>query len=137
MTKFSKRIIPILLIFIVTTIICLLGMDWLTQNKIDAQVLLVGNIILFIVTVFSLWLLGKAMYAKTTTQFLGFAYASIMGKMMICAISVLIYTQVAKIVNKPAIFVLMGLYLVYTTVEIIKINALKAELKNAKATSSH
>jgi hypothetical protein len=137
MTRFSKNIIPLLLVFIATSTFCLVGKDFLQQYKINDQVLLWGNIILFIVTILSLWLLTKAMHAKTTANFLGFVYGSIMGKIMICAITVFVYSRVAKPMNKPAILILMGLYIVYTAIEVIKINALKVELKNAKATGSH
>ncbi len=137
MSKFSKNIIPLLLIFVATSTFCLAGKNFLQQHKIDDQVLLWGNIILFVVTICSLWLLTKAMYAKTTANFLGFVYGSIMGKIMICAITVFVYSRVAKPMNKPAILILMGLYIVYTAIEVIKIKALKVDLKNAQTTGSH
>jgi cobalamin biosynthesis protein CobD/CbiB len=102
----------------------------------DAKLLLYGNFLLFAVTGLSLGLLIGGMHAKTTASFLQSVYGSLIGKLFICGIAAFVYFKTAAVLNKPTIFILLGLYLLYSFLEIRSILQLTKELKNAKKTGT-
>jgi phosphotransferase system glucose/maltose/N-acetylglucosamine-specific IIC component len=98
--------------------------------------LLYGNLLLFGVTFLSLVLLIGGMHAKSTASFLQAVYGSLIGKLFICGIAAFVYFKTATELNKPSIFVLLGLYLLYTFFEIRSILQLTKDIKNAKTTGT-
>lgn len=115
---FNKSVFPLVLLFLVIATPTLIFRNFLNQHGFDWQVLNGGNIFLYIITSFSMSLLREGMEATTTQRFLTKVYGSILLKLFACAIAALIYIFIKKTqLNKPAFFTLMGLYLVYTFVE--------------------
>lgn len=98
----------------------------------DQEVLILGNLFLFLVTIGSFVMHTKAMEAKSTPAFLRFVYLAMFGKLMLCAIGAMIYIFMMKQnVNKPSLFLCMFLYILYTFVEIKNLMKLNEERKNA------
>ena len=116
----SKSFRPIVVIFIVVTLLALIARDWLaTQWNMDSTVLLVGNTVLFLATAFSFYLYSKALYNKNVQVFLRMMYSSLLLKMVFCLAATLLYIFVAgKGVNKAAILACFALYMVYTYMEV-------------------
>jgi hypothetical protein len=98
--------------------------------------IIVGNFVLFIVTYLSLTILLKAVASKTNTQFMNAFYGSFMLKFMLIAISAFVYIYVTKKPNKNAIFLLFGVYLIYTFLETIAIKKSLKMLKDAEGKTS-
>ena len=72
------------------------------------------------------------MKTKNTPAFLRGVYGGIMLKLFSCLIIAFIYIMTyKKNVNKPALFFCMGLYIVYTFVEVKALMKLSAAQKNA------
>ena len=78
-------------------------------------------------------MLSKGLHAENTQVFLRNAYGGIMVKLFACAAAAFIYIlAVDGKVNKASLFACMGLYLVYTGIELkVIMNQSKAR-KNAK-----
>jgi hypothetical protein len=116
---FNKSIIPLVIIFLVIGALILLGRNFLQQHGFDWQVLTGGNLFIYLVTTVSMQLLSKGLHAEKTQVFLRNAYSGIMVKLFACAAAAFIYILVSgNNVNKPGLFACMGLYLVYTFVEL-------------------
>ena len=78
-----------------------------------------GNLILFLVTITSLYFHVKGFLHKNIQVFFRSVYGALMIKMLICAAAVVIYALIAKPnINKPALYVCMALYFVYSFMEV-------------------
>jgi hypothetical protein len=85
----------------------------------DQNVLIIGNVLLFLITFVSYLIAVKGMNNKNPHAFVRSAYGSIMVKLFVCIIAAVIYIATyKKELNKPALFTLMGLYLLYTFIEV-------------------
>jgi hypothetical protein len=110
---------PIILLFIILNAFIIVFRRSLTSEGFSVDMLIIGNIILFGITLISFILLSRGMKASSTPAFLRSIYGSFMIKFFIVAVSVFSYAFFAKAdLNKPGLFTLMFLYLVYTFFEI-------------------
>ena len=110
---------PIILLFIILNAFIIVFRRSLTSEGFSVDMLIIGNIILFGITLVSFILLSRGMKASSTPAFLRSIYGSFMIKFFIVAVSVFGYAFFAKAdLNKPGLFTLMFLYLVYTFFEI-------------------
>ncbi|HLO79628.1 MAG TPA: hypothetical protein VK166_01645 [Chitinophagaceae bacterium] len=110
---------PIILLFIILNAFIIVFRRSLTSEEFNVDMLIIGNIILFGITMLSFVLLSRGMKASSTPAFLRSIYGSFMIKFFIVAIAVFGYAFSAKAnLNKPGLFTLMFLYLVYTFLEI-------------------
>ena len=90
-------------------------LDW----NINQDVLMMGNLLLFVITFFSFLIAVKGLQHKNVNVFMRSVMGSIMVKMFIAIIAAGIYIAIYKKgLNKPALFICMGLYLVYTFLEV-------------------
>jgi hypothetical protein len=110
---------PIILLFIILNAFIIVFRRFLTSEGFSVDILIIGNIILFGITLLSFVLLSRGMKASSTPAFLRSIYGSFMIKFLIVAVTVFGYAFYAKAnINKPGLFTLMFLYLVYTILEI-------------------
>jgi hypothetical protein len=115
---FNKTVSPLVFVFLIVGALILLFRNRLEQFGADWQVLSGGNLFIYVVTIVSMHLLSKGLHATQTHAFIRNAYSGILVKLFACAIAAFIYIAVAgSQLNKKALFILMGLYLVYSFVE--------------------
>ena len=128
---FNKSVLPLVFVFLVIGASVLIFRDALAQKGVDWQVLSGGNLLIYVITIISLQLLNKGMKAESTHGFLRNAYSGILFKLMACAIASFVYILAAdKNLNKPALFICMGLYLIYSFVEMRMILKHSKQKKN-------
>jgi hypothetical protein len=127
-----RTLIPIVLIFIAVSVICLVVPGPLSNLSIDPNVLLVGNIILFVATLVSFMFYRRSLTNNHAPFFMRMIYSAMFAKMMICMLSAFIYiVTYKKEVSKGGIFACMFLYFLYTFVELFLVLKLSKEKKNA------
>ena len=115
---FNKSITPLVFVFLIIGILILVFRNYLQLHNVDWQVLSGGNLFIYIVTVISMHLLSKGLSAENTHAFLRNAYSGILVKLFACAGAAFIYIVAAgDNLNKKALFITMGLYLVYSFIE--------------------
>ncbi|MCG7855406.1 hypothetical protein [Flavihumibacter sp.] len=86
---------------------------------LDTNVLLYGNIFLFLIFLISGWMHFSAAGNKSTQVFMRSMYGGMILKLFGIAIAAFIYIYIAREnVNKPALFGFMFLYLLYTFIEL-------------------
>ncbi|HTE31553.1 MAG TPA: hypothetical protein VK666_14325 [Chryseolinea sp.] len=123
---------PMLLVFIFLNAFLFAGKTWLAKKGIDQGVVLVGNLVLFVVLLFSFLLTQRSLAAANPNVFVRAVYASFIIKFFVIAIGAFVYIQVAKQdVNKPALIICMGLYILYTFFEVSTLLRLLKQKKNA------
>ena len=122
----------LLILFIIVSGFLVAGRSILAKGQIDQEVFLVGNLIVFATVISSFLLLKKATTSPNPQVFVRAMYGSFIIKFFVLALVAFIYIMaVKKNVNKPALFGCIGLYFIYTFLEISAILKLLKEKKNA------
>lgn len=117
--KKFKYFTPIIFLFIAINALFIAARHRLELWHIDQDVIIIGNLILFLITSVSFTMARRGMINKDPNVFFRSVYASIMIKLFACIIAAFIYIAIYKSnLNKPALFICMGLYLVYTFMEV-------------------
>jgi hypothetical protein len=117
--KRPKAFLPLVLFFVALNGFFIAGDAMLRRWNVDRDVLIIGNLLLFAITLVSFIVSSRGLRSTNTHAFVRSVYGSIMLKMFLCIIAAFIYIAVyKKNLNKPALFTLMGLYLVYTFMEV-------------------
>ena len=115
----SKIFFPVILFFVLLNAIFIAGKNFFDDKGFDRDVLIIGNLLLFLITLMSLFMGKKGLNNPNPHAFVRSVYGSIMIKLFLFIIVALIYIAIyQKQLNKPALFTCMGLYLVYTFMEV-------------------
>ncbi|MFI5185165.1 MAG: hypothetical protein ACHQF0_00405 [Chitinophagales bacterium] len=133
MRRNSKSpLFPLNIFFILSNGLFLAGKSFSEQHGFDQSVLISGNLVVFAATLLSFFFAKRGLIAANPQAFVRSVYLSIMIKLFICLIAAVIYIFLfRKNLNKPALFVCMGLYLVYTFIEVSVLTKLLKKKKNA------
>lgn len=110
----KKAIRPNLLIFIMVNTLVLVFARKLEAKGIDPELVLGGNIVLFLATLVSFWMHHRAMNTKHAGGIMRNVFGAFIAKFFIILIAAFAYIFLARPVNKYGIFVCMSLYFVYT-----------------------
>ena len=114
-----KSFTPILLIFILLNVVLIVFRARFEKWGVDANVLLIANLLLFIITAISFALALKGLKNPNPNAFVRSVYGSMIIKLFAGMIAATIYISIyQKDLNKPALFGSMGLYLLYTFAEV-------------------
>ena len=133
-----RPIRPMILVFILLNALFITGRSWLERKGVNQEVLIYGNLILFVVMVISFLMTLKSLNSANPNVFVRAMYGSFIIKFFVFAIAAFAYIMIAKKqVNKPALFICMGFYLVYTFLEVTSLQKLLRNRKNAEERSSH
>ena len=123
---------PISILFILVGIIVLAFKTMLAGWNVDGNVLVLGNLFLFLVTYISFSIAERGLQNKNPHAFMRSIMGSIIFKMFLSIIAAFIYISIhKKELNKAAFFICMGLYLVYTFLEVSILTRLLRKQPNA------
>jgi hypothetical protein len=115
----SKTFIPLISLFVVLSGFFVVAKNMLENWGIDRDVLMIGNLFLFAITILSFFMVRRGIQNPNPHAFLRSMYSAIMVKLFLSIIAAFIYISIYKTeLNKPALFILMGLYLLYTFIEV-------------------
>ena len=132
MRRNRSPLFPFILFFILLNALFLAGRDFLERAGFDQSVLIIGNLVLFAATLVSFVFSKQGLRSENPQAFVRSVYLSIMIKLFICVIAALVYIFLfRKNLNRPALFICMGLYLVYTFIEVSVLTKMLKQKKNA------
>jgi hypothetical protein len=115
----GRSFLPILLVFIFSSLFIWFARPLLADRNADFRVLLVGNGLLFGVTGISYWLYTRALRNANVHAFLRMMYGSLLIKMLVCLIATFIYAYMAgRGVNRNGVIGCFVLYIIYTFFEV-------------------
>ena len=127
-----KHLLPMILFFIFLNAFFIIGKDWLLKKNVDQDVLLIGNLLLFLVSLITFLLTYRSLKSPNPNSFVRAMYGGFMIKFFVVAIAAFVYIITAKKnVNKPALLFCMGLYIVYTFFEVNSLLRILKQKKNA------
>ena len=114
-----RSFLPVVILFVVINSLAVALRSKLEAWNVSQDLLIYGNLFLFSVTFFSFLIARKGLQNENPNAFVRSVYGSIMFKLFLCLIAAFVYIAIQKKgLNKPAFFGLMGLYLVYTFIEV-------------------
>lgn len=97
--------------------------------EFNFNVLMTGNVIMLLLSVGTFFMVSKQIHVSSHAFFRG-VYSSTFLKLFICIIGIVGYAMINKPnVHKPSLFVLLGIYFVYTAVETVVLSQLAKEKK--------
>ena len=133
MNKQSLRnFFPAIILFLVLNAGFLALMKRLEDRGLDYSVLVVGNLLVFGICLLSYWMAVRGLTTRNSHAFFRWVYGSIMIKLFLLAGVAFVYIMVnKKEVNKPALFFCMGLYIIYTFIEVSGLMKVNKQKTNA------
>lgn len=127
----NKQIFPLVFLFIIVNTFLLTMPAFFEQHGIDREVLIIANSLLFLTNFVAFFLQRRALQNKNPNVFVRSMMGSMMIKMVILLGAFLVYVILfGKTVNKPAIYISLGLYVLYLAVEVMIVMKLNKQ-KNA------
>ena len=133
----KKPFLPVVLFFIALNGFLIAGKSMLQRWNADQDVLIIGNALLFTITLVSFLIAQKGLKSTNTHAFIRAIIGGIMIKLFVSVIAAFIYISIfKKQINKPALFACMGLYLVYTFLEVSVLNKQLKQKTNAPERSA-
>jgi hypothetical protein len=112
-TPLKKALITLTIFFIITNALFIVFNSRLEDKGVDTDVIIIGNLFLYVVSALSVWMYGKAGNSQRPHGVVRNVYGGFMLKFFALIVAAMVYFYFAKEINKPAIFICMGLYLVY------------------------
>jgi hypothetical protein len=132
MRRNRSPLLPIIIFFILLNALFLTSKSFLERGGFDQGVLIIGNLVLFAATLVSFLFAKRGLGSENPQAFVRSVYMSIMIKLFICLIAAVIYIILfRKNLNRPALFTCMGLYLVYTFIEVSVLTKTLKEKRHA------
>lgn len=127
-----KPIRPAIILFVALSGFFVAGKNLLNKWGFDQDVLIVGNVILFVITLLSYLISLRGFNTTNAQAVVRSVYGSVLMKFFVCIIAAFAYIMITKKnVNKPALFACMGLYLIYSFIEVSVLTKLSKQKKNA------
>ncbi len=133
MNKNSLQLIkPLILLFVAVSAFAVTGKHWLEKQGIQQDVVLVGNLVLFAVSLLAYYINVQSVKSSNPQSSVRAMYGSFMLKFFVIAIVAFVYIMMTKKnVNKPGLMICAGLYIIYTALETRALMRLMKERKNA------
>ena len=117
-----KKFIPIIILFVVINLLLLIFKESLNVKGFQLNFVFVANLILFLLSSFGFFIQTKSANSSNINAFIRGVYSSLLMKMFVIVAAIFIYIFVTGgEVNKPAIFASMGIYLLYTSIEVVQL----------------
>ena len=130
--KNTKAYFPILLLFLILNAVILTARTFLESRGFDREFLIWANLFLFLLSIGGFLLQRKGLQSPNPQAFVRGVYASMLFKMFFVIVVVLIYVFLSRDkINKPGLFTAMGLYIVYTVVEVTALMKVARKKRNA------
>lgn len=121
-----KKFYPIIIIFLIVTLLINTSTNFLLRYNINHQFLNAANLFLLSISIFSMILQLKAMGNKNPNVFIRSVMSSMLLKMFCSMIAIGLYVYTSRNnFNKKGVFISLFLYLIYLSVEVftlIKLN---------------
>ena len=127
-----KKLLPVIVFFILINALVVIFGYSLIAAGFNAGFLLAANVILFLLTCFGFFIQTKGVRSTNVHAFIRGVYSSLLLKMFVIVGAIVVYILIMSgQVNKPSLFTSMGIYLVYTSMEVIQLMKIARKKTNA------
>jgi hypothetical protein len=130
MNLFTKTLLPLLILFVIVTILIFIAPVFWQKFNVDTYVLIGANILFLILSIAVYFMHLKALKNPNPNAFIRSIIGGTMVKMFGTVIAVLFYVlQAGNGYSKNAVFVGLLLYLIYLAVEVISMSKIVRQNK--------
>lgn len=126
----SRKFIPVAFIWIIATILLMIFRGWLQDMNVDVFFIMIANVLVFLLTWAGFRIVSSRASASNVHAFMRGVFTSFLLKMFVIVTALFIFISLYKEVNKAAILISMGLYLVYSAVEVFQLMKMVRNQKN-------
>jgi hypothetical protein len=117
-----KKFIPVIGFFLLINLIIFIFFNSLKESGFNVAFLIVANIVLFLLTFFGFYIQTRGVRSTNINAFIRGVYSSLLLKMFVIVGAILVYiVAMGGEVNKPSILTSLGIYLVYTFIEVVQL----------------
>jgi hypothetical protein len=128
----QKKYVPVIVLFIFINGMVFIFKPFLQLNGFETGFLLIANAVLFILSLSGFFIQVKGLKSSNINAFIRSIYISLLLKMVIIMIAVIAYIFITGgKVNKPSLFTSMGLYFLYTSIEVTQLMKIARRKPNA------
>ena len=124
-----KPVLPLFITFLILTVLCFAGNLFFGERGINYTVVMGGNCLFFLISLFVFRLQYVAMQNKNPNVFIRSVMGGMIIKVFACVIAIVAYYFISGAAfNKPGVYLSMLIYIVYLVVEvrtIMKLNKTK------------
>lgn len=114
-----KILLPLVISFILLTVLIIVASLLFSDSGIDYLVLMLANCLFFLASLAAFAMQRKALANANPNVFIRSVMKAVMLKMGVCVLAVMAYVLLSgKYFNRPAVFISMAFYLVYLVVEV-------------------
>jgi hypothetical protein len=127
-----RNFLPAIILFLLLNSGFLVMTKNLEEWGFNYPVLLIGNLVVFAISFLSYYMAVRGLSTKNNHAFFRWVYGSVMLKLFLLAGVAFIYIMMnKKEVNKPALFFCMGMYIIYTFIEVSALMKVNKQKTNA------
>lgn len=131
--RLPKSFLHLLILFVLTSTICLGFMYKQYDDRVNYRVVEAGNVLIFLLSMVSCYMHLKAAQSNNPNAFVRSIQGSFLLKLFVLVGATFIYVYtVGPARNSPAIFICMGLYVLYTILEVRDAFKLLSQKRNEK-----
>ncbi len=117
-----KKFIPVIGLFLLINLILFMFGSSLKESGFNIGFLVAANAILFLITFLGFYVQTKGVRSTNVNAFIRGVYSSLLIKMFIIVVAIVIYILVmGGKTDKLSILTAMGIYIIYTAVEIVQL----------------
>jgi len=118
----QKKYVPVIVLFVFINAMVFIFKSFLQLNGFEIRFLLIANTILLILSLSGFFIQLRGLKSSNVNAFIRGVYSSLLLKMIIIMIAVFVYMFITNgKVNKPSLFTSMGIYLLYTSIEVTQL----------------
>ncbi len=123
-----RILLPLILTFLLFSILPFLLLKPLADNHIDGNVILGANALFFMISLIAFFIQKRGLHNKNPHVFVRSVMAGMMIKMLFCIAAVIIYVYSSGTgFNKRAVIFSLFLYLVYLIAEVLVVTKLNKQ----------
>ncbi|MEO7316013.1 MAG: hypothetical protein ABIW47_12560 [Ginsengibacter sp.] len=133
MNKKSTLYLPLFIVFVLVFTLVVVFKNYLVSKEVNTNFILGANFVLFALSIAGLFIQSKGAGSENLNAFLRGIYTSLLMKMLLIVGGILVYiTLMGGEVNRPAIFIGMALYFIFTAIEIKQIMKIVRQKKDGE-----
>ena len=128
----QKKYVPVVILFVFINVMVLIFKSFLQLNGYEIRFLLIANAALFLLSLSGFFIQVKGLKSSNINAFIRSVYSSLLLKIVIIMIAVIVYIFITGgKVNKPSLFTSMGVYFLYTFIEVTQLMKIARRKPNA------
>lgn len=123
---------PVIVLFVFINVMVFIFKSFLQLNGFEIRFLLIANSVLCALSISGFFIQMKGLKSSNINAFIRSVYSSLLLKMVIIMVAVIVYIfTTGGNVNKPSLFTSMGIYFLYTSIEVTQLMKIARRKPNA------